>query len=158
MEATASPAMNPPPILPAFPGVLAAPPELRALADGEWLVPTFVAAGALVVLGDFLFWKYTPGLSLAIFAVAAAVVMLLRNGEAALRQYFLVESHAVTRALESVAAAFEPARARRIRRGDHTYQVALGERGRAKQLWKRLAGWGKHRSYASRRARKGEAL
>ena len=70
MEAAASPAMNPPPVLPAFPGVLAAPPRIRALADGERLLPTCVAAGALVVIGDFLFWKYSPGLSLAIFAVA----------------------------------------------------------------------------------------
>ena len=82
--------MNPPPVLPAFPGTLVVPPKVRALADGERLLPTCVAAGALVVLGDFLFWKYSPGLSLAIFAVTVASLMLLRNGHASSKLRVLV--------------------------------------------------------------------
>ncbi len=80
-------AMNPPAVspLPSTP-----PAGTRALAEGERLPPTLLAAGALTVLGDFLFWNHTPGLALAIYFAAVAAVMLLRHGRAALQARVLV--------------------------------------------------------------------
>ena len=82
--------MNPSFLIPPLPVTRAIPAKTPVLADGERLLPTVIAVGALVALGDFLFWKYTPGLSLAIFAVAVASVMLLRNGRAALKIRVLI--------------------------------------------------------------------
>ena len=79
--------MNPPPAVPPLP---TPPTPPRALADGELLLPTLLAVSALVVLGDFLFWNHTPGLSLAVFAVALASLMLLRHGRASLQPRVLL--------------------------------------------------------------------
>ena len=76
--------MNPP-VIPALPILPIPVAKTRVLSDGELLLPTCLATVALVALGDFLFWKYSPGLSLAIFAAAVASMMLLRNGRGALR-------------------------------------------------------------------------
>lgn len=83
--------MNPPsPAAPPrpFPPPLSAPP--RALAEGERLLPTLLAAGVLVVVGDFLLWGFTPGLSLALFTAAVAVLMVLRHGRAEVQVRVLV--------------------------------------------------------------------
>ncbi len=74
----------PPPPLPPL------PVKPRALADGERLVPTLLAAGALTILGDFLFWNHPPGLALAIYLVALASAMLLRHGRASLQPRVLL--------------------------------------------------------------------
>lgn len=74
-----------PPIVPPLPVPPLLPAKPRVLAEGERLLPTLLSAGALVVLGDFLFWQYRPGLSLAIFAGAVASLMLLRHGHASLK-------------------------------------------------------------------------
>lgn len=89
METTPSP-VNAPPIFPAPPVLPNARVEPPALADGERLWPTLVCAGVLVALGDFLFWGFTPGLSLAIFAAVLATLLLLRNGRASLKLRVLV--------------------------------------------------------------------
>ena len=78
--------MNPPPAIPPLP-IPATPP---ALAEGERLRPTLLAAGALTVLGDFLLWNHTPGLALAIYCAVVAVAMLVRRGRAALQARVLV--------------------------------------------------------------------
>ena len=75
--------MNPPP-LPALPTSLPLPAKPRALDEGERLLPTLLAAGALTVLGDFLLWDHAPGLSLTLYFAAVAVAMLLRHGRASL--------------------------------------------------------------------------
>ena len=80
--------MNPP-VIPALP-IMPVLPKPRVLAEGERLLPTCLAAGALVLLGDFLFWGYTPGLSLAVFAGAVASMLLLKNWRASLKLRVLV--------------------------------------------------------------------
>ena len=60
------------------------------LAEGERLWPTIVCAGVLVALGDFLFWGFSPGLSLAIFVAAMAAMLLVRNGGASLQPRVLI--------------------------------------------------------------------
>lgn len=83
--------MNPPAAaVPPLPASAIASVRPHALAEGERLLPTLLAAGALTVLGDFLFWNHTPGLSLAIYSAAVAVVMLLRHSRAALKTRVLV--------------------------------------------------------------------
>jgi hypothetical protein len=83
--------MNPPTAaVPPLPASAIPSVRPRALVEGERLLPTLIAAGALTVLGDFLFWNHTPGLSLAIYFAAVAVVMLLRHGRAALKARVLV--------------------------------------------------------------------
>ncbi len=76
----------PPPPLPVPPP----PVKPCALSEGERLVPTLLAAGGLVVLGDFLFWNHAPGLSLALYIVAVASAMLLRHGRASLQPQVLL--------------------------------------------------------------------
>lgn len=73
--------MNPPPIPVAVtPSVEVEPrPAAPALASGERLLPTGLAVGALVALGDFLFWSHGIGLSLAIFVVALAALLVACN-------------------------------------------------------------------------------
>lgn len=70
-----------PPALPA-PASLPLPravPARPALAEGERLLPTLVATGLLVLLGDFLFWNQAPGVSLAIFIAALAAALVAGN-------------------------------------------------------------------------------
>ena len=83
MESTSSP--NIPPIFPAQPAAPIVRTKPPALAAGERLWPTCIFAGLLVAIGDFLFWGFTPGLSLAIFAAAVASMLLLKNGRASLK-------------------------------------------------------------------------
>jgi hypothetical protein len=66
------------------------PPAKPALLEGELLWPTCAAATAVVLLGDFLFWGYRPGLSLAIFGAALMLLMLLKGGRSALRTRVLI--------------------------------------------------------------------
>jgi hypothetical protein len=54
-------------------------PPSSVLALGERLLPTCGATGIVVLLGDFLFWNHRPGLSLAIFAVAMAALLVVQN-------------------------------------------------------------------------------
>ena len=82
--------MNTTPAVPPLPVSLPLFQKQNALADGERLLPTCLAAGVLVVLGDFLFWNFSPGLSLAIFAAAVAAIMLLRKGRAAWQARVLI--------------------------------------------------------------------
>ncbi len=89
MESTPSSPLNVPPIFavpPALPTVVVS----RVLAEGERLWPTIAFAVVLVALGDFLFWGFTPGLSLAIFVAAVAGMLLLRNGRASLKPRVLI--------------------------------------------------------------------
>jgi hypothetical protein len=58
-------------------------PVKSVLAPGERLLPTFAAVAAASVLGDFLLWGFEPGLSLAIFFGALALMLLLKNVRAA---------------------------------------------------------------------------
>lgn len=53
-------------------------------------MPTLLATGLIVVLGDFLLWAVSPGLSLAIFVAVIASLMLLRRGRAAVKARVLV--------------------------------------------------------------------
>ena len=53
-------------------------------------MPTLLAVGALTVLGDFLLWDHEPGLSLAIYIVAVASLMLLRHGRTSLKPRVLL--------------------------------------------------------------------
>ena len=85
MEETLSPSLNIPPNIPALPLPTRVAEAPRALTEGERLWPTCVSGGLLVLLGDFLFWGFTPGLSLAVFAGAMAAMLLLRNGRTALK-------------------------------------------------------------------------
>lgn len=71
---------------PSSPPRIAAPPVAPrpapappALAPGERLLPTCLASALVVLLGDFLFWKHPVGLSLAIFVVALAGLIVARN-------------------------------------------------------------------------------
>ena len=76
------------PSLPVTPVAVSLPPlpvPRHVLAEGELLWPTWTLVAVITLLGDFLFWKYSPGLSLAIFAAVVATLMLLRNGRAALK-------------------------------------------------------------------------
>lgn len=82
--------MSPPPLSVPSAAIPRPVEKPRALADGERLVPTLLAVGLLVVLGDFLLWAVSPGLSLAIFAAVVASLMLLRRGRAALKARVLV--------------------------------------------------------------------
>ena len=82
--------MNVPPIFPAPPALPTVKVGTPALADGERLWPTIVSAGVLVALGDFLFWGFTPGLSLAIFFAAMAGMLLLKNWRASLKLRVLI--------------------------------------------------------------------
>ena len=88
--------MNPPPLppplqsVPPAPVIPPAPPLARCLEEGERLPPTCVAAGIVVLLGDFLLWGFAPGLSLAIFTAVVAVVMMARHPRAALKARVLV--------------------------------------------------------------------
>jgi hypothetical protein len=65
-------------------------PARPALLEGERLWPTCAGATAVVLLGDFLFWGYDPGLSLAIFGAFLMVLMLLKGGHAALPARVLI--------------------------------------------------------------------
>lgn len=96
--------MNVPPI-PALPIPRPLPAKPHPLKDGERLAPTLIAVGALVVLGDFLLWDFTPGLSLALFAVAVATMMLVRKGRAALTARVLIPFAAL--AASAVQTAIE---------------------------------------------------
>ncbi len=89
METTSPSAMNPS-VIPPLPALRAIPAKIPALQNGERLLPICIAVIALVVLGDFLFWKYTPGFSLAIFTASVASLMLARNGRASLKTRVLI--------------------------------------------------------------------
>ena len=80
--------MHPPAQPPPVPPALSTKP--RALADGERVVPTLLSASALTVLGDFLFWNHAPGISLSVFIVAVASLMLIRHGRASLNARVLL--------------------------------------------------------------------
>ena len=82
--------MTPPPVIPALPVAGMVRTKPRVLADGERLLPTLLAAGVIVALGDLLFWGHTPGLSLAIFGAVVASMMLLKGGRVSLRPRVLI--------------------------------------------------------------------
>ncbi len=97
--------MNIPPNIPTLPLLASVVEAPRALADGERLWPTCVSAGIVMMLGDFLLWGFAPGLSLAVFAVVMAGMLLLRNGRAVLKPrvlipFFLLLASAVQTAIE----------------------------------------------------------
>ncbi len=72
---------QPPPI----PGTLRS-----ALVPGERLVPTLAAAAGVILLGDFLFWDYRPGLSFGLFVLAVVGLLLAKNhGSAAAARVML---------------------------------------------------------------------
>ena len=69
-----------------------AQPARPALLEGERLLPTCVLAAVVVLLGDFLFWRHRPGLSLAIFGAIMMLLMLLKGGRSALRARVLISA------------------------------------------------------------------